>query len=82
MKKRRSGGRTVSSRELKRLKSEFTKVISFLGEHDRKARSLESEVSMLANQAFGITAEEEALLWKTAPPRTPKVLQKRAEGRG
>ena len=82
VKKRRSGGRTVTSNELKRLKSEFNKVVSVLGQHDREARSLESEVSTLVNQAFGITAEEEALLWKTAPPRTPRFLQNHAGGRG
>ena len=34
-------------------------------------RRLEAEVAELVNAAYGLTAEEIALLWRTAPPRMP-----------
>ena len=32
---------------------------------------LEHEVSDLVNSAYGLTAEDVALMWRTAPPRMP-----------
>ena len=32
---------------------------------------LERELSAVVNAAYGITPEEEALIWRTAPPRMP-----------
>jgi len=32
---------------------------------------LEGALSDLVNQAYGLTPEEIALMWKTAPPRMP-----------
>lgn len=37
----------------------------------REALSLERRLSSLVNAAYGLTPEEEALLWSTAPPRMP-----------
>jgi hypothetical protein len=34
-------------------------------------RALEGRLSHLVNQAYGLTPEEIALMWKTAPPRMP-----------
>jgi hypothetical protein len=36
------------------------------------ATSLERRLSDLVNQAYGLTAEEVDLMWKTAPPRMPR----------
>ena len=36
-----------------------------------EAAALERRLSALVNAAYGLTAEEEALLWETAPPRMP-----------
>ncbi len=36
-----------------------------------EARQLEQRVAELVNAAYGLTAEEVALMWKTAPPRMP-----------
>ena len=33
--------------------------------------TLENEVSNLVNEAYGLTPEEVALMWETAPPRMP-----------
>jgi len=32
---------------------------------------LENEISCLVNEAYGLTPEEIALMWETAPPRMP-----------
>lgn len=37
----------------------------------REAERLERELSDLVNAAYGLTPEEEALMWATAPPRMP-----------
>jgi hypothetical protein len=34
---------------------------------------LERQLSDLVNEAYGLTADEVALLWQTAPPRMPFV---------
>lgn len=39
-----------------------------------EAMSLENEVSKLVNAAYGLTSSEVALIWKTAPPRMPRIL--------
>ena len=36
-----------------------------------ESRQLEQTVSDLVNQAYGLTPDEIALLWQTAPPRMP-----------
>jgi hypothetical protein len=36
-----------------------------------EARRLEQRVAELVNAAYGLTAEEVALMWRTAPPRMP-----------
>jgi len=36
-----------------------------------EALSLEQEVSNLVNEAYGLTPEEVAVMWQTAPPRMP-----------
>jgi hypothetical protein len=36
-----------------------------------EAANLERVVSTLVNRAYGVTPEEEALMWRTAPPRMP-----------
>ncbi len=36
-----------------------------------EALQLERQLSDLVNEAYGLTADEVALLWKTSPPRMP-----------
>jgi len=36
-----------------------------------EALNLESQISNLVNEAYGLTPDEVALLWQTAPPRMP-----------
>ena len=44
-------------------------------EPSRQARAeiftLENQLSYLVNEAYGLTPEEVALMWRTAPPRMP-----------
>lgn len=75
VKKRRAGGSSVTGAELRRLRDEFDRVAQPLREDADKALNLESEVSDLVNEAYGLTAEEVELLWKTAPPRMPEIKQ-------
>ena len=42
-----------------------------IGGRDREKLILETQLSDLVNQAYGLTPEEVALMWKTAPPRMP-----------
>jgi hypothetical protein len=41
-------------------------------EAKNEAAGLERRLSDLVNEAYGLTAEEVDLLWKTAPPRMPR----------
>lgn len=40
-----------------------------------EALQLERQLSDLVNEAYGLTPEEVALLWETAPPRMPFALE-------
>lgn len=73
VKKRRAGKSTVSSAELRQLRDEFAGTVGELQRKAQEAWSLEAEISDLVNQAYGLTPEEVDLLWRTAPPRMPKV---------
>jgi hypothetical protein len=41
-----------------------------------EAAALERELSAVVNAAYGITPEEAALIWRTAPPRMPITAPK------
>ncbi len=63
--------RGLTPSELKRLRDAFAEI----AEPARSARSHmqghERRVSDLVNQAYGLTPEDIALMWRTAPPRMP-----------
>lgn len=73
VKKRRSGKSKVSSAELRRLRDEYQTVILPMQGEAQRSLALEGEISDLVNEAYGLTAEEVDLLWRTAPPRMPNV---------
>jgi hypothetical protein len=79
VKKRRAGKSTVTASELRRLREEFYRVATPLREGARESLRLESEVSDLVNEAYGLTPEEVDLLWQTAPPRMPNVARREVE---
>ena len=59
--------------DLKRLKAEHTSSVLPLQTMAIEAYTLESRVSDLVNAAYGLTPDEIALMWSTAPPRMPLV---------
>jgi hypothetical protein len=60
-----------SGADLKRLRAEHVQSIVPLQALAVEARGLERQVAELVNAAYGLTPEEVALMWKTAPPRMP-----------
>jgi hypothetical protein len=55
----------------KTLREEYVRSIEPARKLAAEALKLETQLSNLVNQAYGLTPEEVALLWKTAPPRMP-----------
>ena len=56
---------------LKHLREEHAKTIAPAREQAAEALQLERQLGDLVNEAYGLTPEEVALMWKTAPPRMP-----------
>ncbi len=63
--------RALSPDGLKRLRETFDHMAPPVQQRQAEAGRLERRVAELVNQAYGLTAEEVALLWRTAPPRMP-----------
>jgi len=61
----------LSSAGLKSLRDEYTRTIEPARDQAREALLLEHRLSDLVNEAYGLTPDEVALLWQTAPPRMP-----------
>ncbi len=61
----------LSLAALKSLREEHTRTILPAQALAREALALERTISDLVNEAYGLTPEEEALMWETAPPRMP-----------
>jgi type I restriction-modification system DNA methylase subunit len=71
LKKARGRSKPLSVAEVKRLKQEHANSVVPLQTLADEARTLESRVSDLVNAAYGLTPDEVALMWQTAPPRMP-----------
>jgi hypothetical protein len=69
--KTRGKRRPLSTGQVKALKDEHVRSIKPLQALAAEARQLELHVAELVNAAYGLTAEEVALMWRTAPPRMP-----------
>jgi hypothetical protein len=63
--------RPLSVAGVKRLREEHARSVGPLQTQAAEAVGLERRVSDLVNAAYGLTPDEVALLWATAPPRTP-----------
>jgi hypothetical protein len=57
--------------EVKRLRDEHARSVAPLHALAADAYTLEQTVSDLVNAAYGLTPEDMALMWQTAPPRMP-----------
>jgi hypothetical protein len=73
VKKARGKKQPLTVAGVKALKEEHARSIVPLQQQAAEARALERRVSDLVNEAYGLTAEETSLLWRTAPPRMPLV---------
>jgi hypothetical protein len=71
VKKARGKQKPLSVAGLKALKDEHGRSMVPLQTLAAEARRLEQELAALVNAAYGLTAEETALVWRTAPPRMP-----------
>jgi hypothetical protein len=71
VRKVRGKKKPLSAAALANLREEYARSIDPARALAAEALSLESEVSSLVNEAYGLTPEEVALMWETAPPRMP-----------
>ena len=71
MKRIRGRKLPLTAASLAALREEYARSIEPACTLAAEARKLENELSDLVNQAYGLTAEEIALMWDTAPPRMP-----------
>ena len=71
VKKIRGKKKPLSAPALKSLREEYTRSIEPARALAVEALRLENEISCLVNEAYGLTPEEIALMWETAPPRMP-----------
>lgn len=71
VKKARGRKKPLSVTELKRLREEHAAGVVPLQTLAGAAAALEARVADLVNAAYGLTPEEIALMWQTAPPRMP-----------
>jgi hypothetical protein len=63
--------RKWSAAQIARLKAEYVETLVPARDAAAEILSLERRLSDLVNTAYGLTPEEVALMWRTAPPRMP-----------
>jgi len=71
VKKIRGRRKPLTVAGLKHLRDEHAKAIAPARTQAAEALRLERELGNLVNEAYGLTPDEVALMWKTAPPRMP-----------
>lgn len=72
VRKRRSRtAKKLTPAALKALRDGYTEQITPLQQEKAEVEVLERRISDLVNCAYGLTPEEMALLWETAPPHMP-----------
>lgn len=70
-KRRPRTAKKLTPAALKALQDGYNEQICPLQQDKTEALILERKVSDLVNKAYGLTEEEVAILWNTAPPRMP-----------
>jgi len=63
--------RKWSAAEIARLKQEYADTLVPARKAAADILALERKLSDLVNAAYGLTPDEVALMWRTAPPRMP-----------
>jgi hypothetical protein len=61
----------LSAAALRGLREEHARSVEPASQRLAEAETLERELADLVNQAYGLTAAEVELMWRTAPPRMP-----------
>jgi len=72
-KRRPKGEGRLTPGTLRDLKNGYAEMVEPVRQARTEAASLERRLSDLVNEAYGLTAEDVDLLWKTAPPRMPRL---------
>jgi hypothetical protein len=62
----------ITPATLKALRSGYSEMATPVREGRTEAANLERRLSDLVNDAYGLTPEDVALMWSTAPPRMPR----------
>jgi hypothetical protein len=70
-KRRPRAAGTLSPSGLKELRAGFAEMVGPVREGSAEAERLERRLADLVNEAYGLTPDEVALMWRTAPPRMP-----------
>ncbi|HKM63455.1 MAG TPA: Eco57I restriction-modification methylase domain-containing protein [Acidisphaera sp.] len=63
--------RKLTVAEVAAVKAAHAQTVAPVATRLHEAARLERKLSAIVNAAYGLTAEEEALVWRTAPPRMP-----------
>ncbi len=63
--------RKLSAADIARLKREHAEAVEPASRAANEALAMEHRLSNLVNAAYGLTPEDVALMWATAPPRMP-----------
>ena len=71
VRKVRGKKKLLTAAALANLRDEYARSIDPARALAAEALTLENEVSNLVNEAYGLTPDEVALMWETAPPRMP-----------
>ena len=71
VKKVRGKRKPLTAAGLKGLRDEYARSIEPAQKLAAEAVNVEHKISDLVNEAYGLTPDEIALMWKTAPPRMP-----------
>jgi len=61
----------LTPRDVGRLTETYREYSSRIREMTRESGVLEAQIATLVNRAYGLTADEVELMWRTAPPRMP-----------
>ncbi|TMC24006.1 MAG: hypothetical protein E6J34_01205 [Chloroflexi bacterium] len=69
--RKRHPKKSLTNAASKRLRAGYNKHITDFRKLKTETAKLERKISDLVNNAYGLTPEEIALLWKTAPPHMP-----------
>jgi hypothetical protein len=71
VKKARGKKKPLSVAQVKALRDEHARSVAPLQALAAEAQEIERRVAELVNAAYGLTPDEVALMWRTAPPRMP-----------